>query len=110
MCLAGDAAIGVPAAALLREVVRRGEIECAEAALDFFFALNTVPLAARPPELGPPLFLAVVHDLLPLLRFPEGFTSWDDSEVDEARAPLHSCTPSQLARVPARVSMARGSV
>ena len=57
---------------------RRREWVIAESALDYFFSINTVPLAQRRPELGAPLFEALVVRLQRHVAYPTGFTWWND--------------------------------
>lgn len=56
----------------------------AEAAIEFFEALNTVPMAERAPSFGPPLFARLLPLLLAHARYPADFTSWVECLEDDA--------------------------
>ena len=55
----------------------------AEAVVEYFEALNTVPVARRAPHLGPPLFQRLLPALLGRAQYPEGFTAWEESGEDD---------------------------
>lgn len=55
----------------------------ADAALDFFAALDEVPLAARAPALRAPAAAGLARALLAALAYPPGFAGWQDCELDE---------------------------
>ena len=71
-------------AELALECARVPSRAVAEAAVEFFEALSTVPVAARAPQLGPPLFARLLPALLCAARYPEGFASWEDCAEDDA--------------------------
>eukprot|EP00899_Mesostigma_viride_P005090 jgi/Mesvir1/14582/Mv05258-RA.2 len=57
-----------------------------EVAVDYFAALNTVPVAARPHHLQGPLYVRLLqHALLRHAMYPEGFTCWAEhvGDMDE---------------------------
>lgn len=76
----------IPLAELMVECFDRTEPLVGEAAIDYFYMINTVPLAHRPPSLGPPLFQAMVARLQRHVAYPEGFPpgGWaeDGSDID----------------------------
>lgn len=52
--------------------------------VEFFEAVSTVPVAARAPALGPPLFARLLPALLARAQYPRGFASWEDCAEDDA--------------------------
>ena len=58
-------------------------VGAADAALDFFAALATVPLDERVPPLRAPLAAGLTRALLAAIALPASFTRWEDSEADE---------------------------
>jgi transportin-3 len=76
---------GVPEAApfaeLMLECLGRPEAGVAEAGVDYFLMLNTVPLADRAPRLGAPLFQDMVGRLLAHATYPAD-AAFDPEEGD----------------------------
>lgn len=60
----------------------RPERSIAEACIDYFLAVNTVPLAERHPQLRGPLFSALLGHLVRHAAYPAGFAGWE-REVNE---------------------------
>lgn len=55
-----------------------------EAALDYFLAINTVPLAQRHPQLQRQVFESLLPYLFRHACYPDGFSCWEEeAEVDE---------------------------
>ncbi len=55
----------------------------ADAALDYFTAINTVPVSSRHPQLCFPLFSSALPHLLRHAQYSQGFTSWEEENDDE---------------------------
>ena len=82
-CCAG-AAEAVPFSELMLECLTQADPAVVESSLEFFLMVNTVPLAERKPELGPPLYEALLRRLLPHITYPADFLTWEEcSAVDE---------------------------
>eukprot|EP00887_Chlorella_sp_A99_P002079 scaffold21.g2079.t1 len=82
-CCLGAAA-AVPFSELMLECLALRDPAVVESSLDFFLMVNTVPLAERRPELGAPLYSALLQRLVPHITYPPGFSSWEQcTEVDE---------------------------
>lgn len=65
-------------------VSHRPERPAAEAALEYFIMINTVPRTERHPTLCGPLFQSALPHLLRHCMYPAGFSGWDQEvEVDE---------------------------
>ena len=77
------AAQGAELAGALLRCVAEPAAGAADAALDFFAALDEVPLAARAPPLRAPLAAGLSRALLAALAYPPGFAGWQDCELDE---------------------------
>ncbi|GAX80410.1 hypothetical protein CEUSTIGMA_g7849.t1 [Chlamydomonas eustigma] len=56
---------------------------CADAALEYFQAINTVSVSERHPQLGTPLFASALPHLLKHGQYPQAFKSWADADIDE---------------------------
>ncbi|GBF98210.1 hypothetical protein Rsub_10710 [Raphidocelis subcapitata] len=97
----GASAAALPLAQLMLECVQRPEREVAQAAVEYFLMVNTVPLAARHPQMGAPLYSSLAPLLLAHARFPEGFESWADcvEEDEEAFTRFREQSASELLEI-----------
>ena len=82
----GGEALALAVAQLMLDCARRPEREACQAAAEYFLMVNTVPLAARHPQMGAPLFSALAAPLLAHCRLPEAFESWQDCVEEDEEA------------------------
>ena len=58
----------------------------AEFCIDYLDSLSTVPLVERQSQLREPLYSGLLQVLLPHMRYPDGFVTWDDWVDDDEEA------------------------
>ncbi|MEW5296974.1 MAG: hypothetical protein WDW36_000215 [Sanguina aurantia] len=80
--ITGECKQAVDLAELVLVCVSRPERPITEACIDYFLAVNTVPLAERHPQLRGPLFSALLGHLVRHAAYPAGFAGWE-REVHE---------------------------
>ena len=69
----------IPLAGLMLECLACGHQGAAEAAIEYFDMLNSVPMSQRHPQLGAPLYATMLPHLSRLASYPRSFSSWDQS-------------------------------
>lgn len=79
----------VPLAALALRALETGCHGAAEAAIEYFDLLSSVPVAKRDPRLGRPIFVSMLPSLAQLASHPAGFTTWQEC-VEEDEDTFHS--------------------
>lgn len=68
------------------ECFARPERSVAETAIEYFDAINLVPVASRADYLREPLFSSLLVPLLSHAQYPEGFAGWESCTEDDPEA------------------------
>jgi hypothetical protein len=61
-------------------------LQVCQAAVEYFLMVNTVPVSARHPQMGAPLYGALARPLLAHCCYPEGFEGWADCVEEDEEA------------------------